>query len=294
MYKWKPVGLIAAGRMTDSALARHPALTREIEVVAAASLRLASRYANVLKTGRPGIAGALADCRLVVIHSPALELRGLLELMLRSGLNWRGRAVALLNDELDSGALDVLVRRHACVCATALAPTPENPLMVAEGEQAAIRAVRGWASAAEIRFVELRSGTKQMYAAGLTAAEALITPILDTALRSLRAAGLSTPEARRIVAHIVDSSIRGHHAHGRKTWPNPASPARRDAVRAQLAALETMDERLALFQRRCLEATLELYGQPFEWLEESCAFDSGVSERLPRIHTSALSTSGSG
>gem|GEM_PF-3558798 len=280
------MGLIASGRMTDTALARHAGLARGIGVVAAASLKLASRYANVLKAGRPCPVAGLAKCELVVIQASAPDLPAVLDLLLESGMAWRGRAVALLNEDLDPAALQPLHGKRASVCSAALTPGPVKPVMVVEGDRHAVQAVREWASAAQIRCLELRAGTKQMYAAGLTAAATLITPVLEGALRSLRAAGLSMPEARRILAYVVDSSLRAHNAHGRKAWPNPALPARREAVKAQLASLASVDAKLAGFQKRCMEAALQLYGQPMEWLAEAPSSDSGVAKRLSRIHLS--------
>jgi len=287
MNRPRPLGLIASGRMADTALTRHAGLARQVGIVTAANLRLASRYANVLKAGRPGPVADLAKCELVVIQSPAQDLPAVVDLLLNSGITWRGRAVALLSEDLEPGVLRALHERRASVCAAALTPGPDKPVMVAEGGVHAVRAVRGWAAAAQIRCIELKAGTKQMYAAGLTAAGALITPVLEGALRSLRAAGLSVPESRRILAYVVDSSLRAHHAHGRKTWPNPASPARREAVKAQLASLALLDAKLARFQQRCMEAALELYGQPVDWLGETPAKETSVAKRLSRIHLSA-------
>jgi hypothetical protein len=283
MTKRKPVGVIASGRLTDSALARIPALCRQIGPVAAGSLRLASRYANALKTGHAARAGELGGCRLVVIQSAAEGLGRTIRQMLASEVDWQGRPVVLLNDELDVTALAELREHGATVCAAALAPSSGAPVLLAEGDASAVRAVREWATGAQVRCVELNAGTKLMYGAGLTAANVLITPVLDAALSCFRAAGLGLPDARRILTQAVDSSMRSHQAHGRKTWPNPAAPARRSAVRAQLGALAGMDGRLETFQRQSLKACLGLYAQPAEWLGEESDYISGDPGSKPGI-----------
>lgn len=273
MTRQRPVGLIASGRMVESALTRAPGLCEGLGPVVASSLRLASRYANALKAGRAARLEELEECGLVAIQAPAEKLPQVLGMLRAGRMEWRGRTAALLNDDLDVAALGELRARGAAVCAAAVAPGPGTPVMVAEGDAEAVRAVREWGREAKIRLVELNEGTKLMYGAALTSANALILPVLEAAQRSLRGAGLSLPDARRIVAHLAMGAVRAHGAHGRKAWRNPGLPGRRAAVRAQLAALEGLDGRLAAFQVKGLKAALELFGQPEEWLGEENGAD---------------------
>lgn len=271
MTRQKPVGLIASGRMVDTALMRAPGLCAGLGPVVAQNLRLASRYANTLKTGHAARVEELKECGLVAVQAPSDHLERVLGQMLESRVKWRGRAVALLSDELDVGALADLKARGAAVCAAALAPGPGVPLMVADGDAEAVKAVREWGRQAKVRLVELNEGTKLMYGAALTSANTLILPVLEAAQRSLRGAGLSLADARRIVVHLAASAVRAHRAHGRKAWRNPGLPGRRAGVKAQLEALEGLDGRLAAFQASGLRAALDLFGQPGDWLEEEKA-----------------------
>ncbi len=273
MTRQKQVGLIASGRMVDTALARAPGLCAGLGPVVASSLRLASRYANTLKAGYAARVEELKDCELVAIQAPAEHLPRVMRMLLESGVEWRGKVVALLSDELDVGALEELKAREAVVCAAAVAPGPGAPVVVAEGDAGAVRAVKEWGREAKVRLVELNEGTKLMYGAALTSANTLILPVLEAAQRSLRGAGLSLPDARRIVAHLAAGAVRAHRAHGRKAWRNPGLPGRRAAVRAQLAALAELDGRLAAFQVSGLKAALGLFGQPEEWLGEEKRVD---------------------
>lgn len=268
MSRRKPVGLIASGRLIDTALVRIPALARAVGPVAAASLRLASRYANALKAGHAAGLEDMEHCRLIAVQSPAEDLELVTGLMLGSGLEWRGRVVVLLNDEVEVTALEPLRARHAAVCTAAVAPGAGVPLIVVEGDAAAVRAFREWAEGAQVRCVRLNAGMKPVYGAGLTAAGVLITPTLEAAQKNLRAAGLGQADARRILAHLVESAVRSHEAHGRKAWPNPAASGRRSAVKAQLAALKRLDPQLAGYQAGILRSAMGFFGQPQGWLDE--------------------------
>jgi predicted short-subunit dehydrogenase-like oxidoreductase (DUF2520 family) len=249
----------------------------------ASSLRLASRYANALKAGRAARVEELAECGMVLIQAPAEKAPEMLGLLLGVE-DWRGKVVVLLSEDLDVAALEAMKARGAAVCAAALAPGPGTPVLVAEGDAAAVRAVREWGRAAKIRLVELNEGTKLMYGAALTSANTLILPVLEAAQRSLRGAGLSLPDARRIVAYLAAGAVRAHKAHGRKAWRNPGLPGRRAAVRAQLAALEGLDGRLAKFQASGLRAALGLFGQPGEWLGDDKRVESGDAKAAGGIY----------
>lgn len=275
MTRQKQVGLIASGRMVDSALTRAPGLCAGLGPVVASSLRLASRYANKLKAGRAARVDEMEQCGMVLIQAPAEKLPRVLGMLLHAVRDWRGKVVVLLSEDLDVAALEAVRAQGAAVCAAALAPGPGTPVLVAEGDAAAVRAVREWGRTAKIRLVELNEGTKLMYGAALTSANTLILPVLEAAQRSLRGAGLSLPDARRIVAYLAAGAVRAHKAHGRKAWRNPGLPGRRAAVRAQLAALEGLDGRLAKFQASGLRAALGLFGQPGEWLGEEKRMEPG-------------------
>ncbi len=283
MSSRKPVGLIVSGRLAESALVRLPGLCREFGPVAAASLRLASRYANTLKFGQPGSVSDFDHCRLVAIQSPADDMRGVIRLLRNADVDWNGRPVVLLNDDLDASALADLRHKGALACAAALAPGPGTPLVLAEGDAKAVKAVREWAQRAQARCVELNAGTKLTYGAGVTAASSLFTPILEAALRSFRAAGLGLADSRRILAYLAGAAVRSHHAHGRKGWVNPALPARQQAIRTQLTALAALDPALARFQVDVLRSSLRLLGQPEEWLDALAREESGDREPRRRI-----------
>lgn len=266
MNKPLPVGLIASGRMNESLLTRFPLLTRELGPVVASSLRLASRYANALRAGRPADSRELGQCRLILIQTPVAELPSIVTLLLQAPVTWKSKVVALLDDDLDATALRPLRERRAAVGTVTQAPADERGRLLLEGDEAAVRLLSSWARQARLPCTALKPRAKALYGAGIMAAGTLLTPVLDCALHSLRAAGLTQVQARHLLGLVVEVAVRDQRACGRKSWLSPGAPARRSAVTSQLLALEREDPALAVFYRRSLVAALDYFGQDHDWL----------------------------
>jgi hypothetical protein len=261
MSQWKPLGLIASGRMRDSLLLRRPALCRFLGPVAAADARLASRYANTLRAGQPARPAELRSCGLILVQAGPADLGRVLPL-LRAAAPSRDSCLALLSAELDSSALEEFRAAGARVCSVAAAPAAARDLVVLEGDAAAIRRARPWLEEAHLRCLELKPRTKPLFLLGLQAVSGLLPPLLDAAMRSLRAAGLPAAEARRMLRFLAESAVRSFVAHGRKGWENPAAPARLPVLERQLEAAMAQSPPLVAFQQALLRAVAEFYGQP--------------------------------
>jgi hypothetical protein len=257
MSKLKLVGLIATGRMVESPLMRYPELAAGLGPVVAESKRVASRYANALRVGHAAEREELSQCKLVLIQAPRGAVDwAVRELMAVEGSR-RSHAVVWLNQGLGVRALAPLRERRAMVAAAGFAPTRVKPMLVVEGDAGAVRAVREWARPGRLRCVELPAGGAAMYQAGLILAGSLVSPVVDAALRSFRAAGFGMPESKRMLDEVVDEALRDYQAHGRKKWVNPG------VERGQDCLMEA-DAALARYYRRMLRSTLEYYGQPVD------------------------------
>lgn len=264
MKKSKRVGLLAAGRMTESPLSRFPQLVRAIGPIVAGNRRLASRYANVLRSGWAAEPEELSNCRMVVVQAKPAEWDALSPRL--PGLQC---PVALLDEELAAAIQEHLQAGGVAVCSVAVSPVAARPLLLVDGDPAAVRAMRAWASGGGVRCVELKPRGKANYGAGIVTVSALVTPLVDAATRSLRASGLSQMDARQIVNHVLQNALRSYDAHGRKGWPNPSALTRRGAVAEQFEGLAGGDAALQRLYSRVLSACLEYYGQEAEWLNES-------------------------
>ena len=267
MSKPKPLGLIASGRMVESPLLRFPLLARPLGPIVASSKRVASRYANALRAGHAAEVAELDDCRFILLQVAREDFDCTLERMLACSVDWHGRTVVLLDGERDTRVLERLKERGAATCSAGMAPPVDRPSMVVEGDEAACGLVRSWIETAHIHVIELKAGAKPLFAAGVNAGAALVTPVMDMALHSLREAGLGGAEAWRVLGYVVDSAIREHQAHGRKAWSRPGAAERKAQLEDQLATLKALDAGLAEFYRASWKAALELFGEPVEWLD---------------------------
>lgn len=268
MNALKPMGLLASGRMIDSTLLRVPHLGPAFGPIVAGSKRLASRYANTLRFGHPaGGIDALAPCRLIWLQVPAHELGDLQLALLRSNLDWKGKTVVLLDPDLDCSALGPLATSGAAVASLTHVPLRQELTLLAEGDPHALRTLRPLWKNSGARILELKPGLKQVYTAGILAADTLTATVVDSALACLRSAGLDPATARRLAGTLVESSIRDHLAHGRKSWISPASGPRREITIRQIEALSRTCPEVASYLRSLLGATLKWYEQPTDWLD---------------------------
>lgn len=280
MTSWKPLGLIAAGRMSNSLLLRRPALSRHIGPVVAQDRRLATRYANSLRAGSAARVEDLRACGLVLIHAAGGSLDRVLPL-LRAQETWKGSHFALLSPDLGSAALSELRQAGARVCAAAQAPARSRDLVVVEGDARAVKLTRQWLAEGRMRCLELAPGRMTLFHLGLLASRGLLAPLLDAALMSLRASGLSAAESRRLLFEAADFSLRAFAARGRKALEDPAAPGRALLLELALEQAGRSNPRLARFFTDLLEAVDALYAPP---PEPESPQDSRFPTRAAGIH----------
>ncbi|MEJ5367041.1 MAG: hypothetical protein WHT08_01900 [Bryobacteraceae bacterium] len=245
--------------MTDSLLLRRPALSRHLGPVVAASRRLASRYANSLRAGSPGEVEELRSCGLILVQPGGEGADRVLDLLRRSA-PWKGSHFALLSAESDSSALGELREGGALVCSVAAIPSRARDVVILEGDRRAVRRARQWLAEARLRCLELSPGGKPLVLLGLLTASSLLTPLLDSALMTLRAAGIGSREARRLLHDAAEAAVRAFLARGRQSWENPGAPRRAElAVRCFENAIRAVPA-LAEFQKEIFEAVQRHYG----------------------------------
>ncbi len=259
MSPWKPLGLIASGRMTDSLLLRRPALTRHLGPVVAANRRMASRYSNSLRAGAPGGPEELRACGLILVQPGGEAMERVLE-MLRPGAPWKGSHFVLLGTDEEASALEELRQDGALACSVAAVPSRARDVVIAEGDRRAVRRARQWLAEGHVRCLELAPGGKPLALLGIQTAGKLLTPLLDSALMTLRAAGVGSRDARRLLHEAADAAVRAFLARGRQGWENPCTPHRAALTFRRLEAARLAVPELAAFQAEIYQAVHRHYG----------------------------------
>src|ERR1700730_10677150 len=104
MKKPPPVALLCAGNLTDSASTRFRGLAASLGPVKSSSLRLASRFANILRAGH-----AVADyetfreCPILLVAVPDAAAADTIRDLSCADLDWTRASVVLCSTALESG-----------------------------------------------------------------------------------------------------------------------------------------------------------------------------------------------
>lgn len=265
--KQRRIGLVGAGSLSRSFIARLPALHERLGPVLAPSYRLASRLVNTLRAGRPvEHYDELEEAQLVLVAVPDANLPQVIA-DLASGLeDWGERAVLLCDSCEDCVILRELAGRGAATAS--LTPVPGlKDRYVVEGDRRAIREAKGLFQGGPALVWEMPCGRKSVFLAALTFASGLLLPVADAAARCLRATGLPAPACNSLAEQLLDRALRAYLHGGRKAWGGVLAEADATQIARELAALETADPGLARAYRQLARFALEWFEKDTGWFE---------------------------
>jgi hypothetical protein len=241
--KPRRAGLVCAGGVTQSFVARLPALLSTLGPLKATSYRVARRIANTLHAGRAvENYSALAACHAIWIVAPEAALdRIAAELP-------PGIPVIVCDTSRDSS------RVPAARAATLHALPADERTLVAEGHADAIRYLRRVAAADRRKLIEIPTASKPLFLAGVNLATHIALPWIAAAVESLRAAGFSRSQATRFVEELGGRTLRSYAKAGLKAWSPIAKSELRRALDVNLA-----DRRLADLYRGGIVRALQFF-----------------------------------
>jgi predicted short-subunit dehydrogenase-like oxidoreductase (DUF2520 family) len=257
MKKPQPVALICAGKLTDGALMRFRGLPERLGPVMSTSLRLASRVVNTLRAGYPaGGYDAFEDCDLILLSVPDAATFGFVRELAAAGSDWTrkdwSRKFAILCSGLmESGVLAPLAALGAQTASICEIAGFDGRLFLAEGERAAITAVRPLLAGRDVKVVSVPGRHKAFYLAAAACTGPLLTSLLTCADECLRLSGLGASEASGILQAQALRTTRAFLNAGRKTFQDPADLA------WQIAALRERKPAIGEF----FEETVRLAGR---------------------------------
>jgi hypothetical protein len=236
--KARRAGLVCAGGVTQSFVARMPALLASIGPLKATSYRVARRISNSLHAGRAVESySALAACRAIWIVAPE-------------------SAIDKIAAELPPGipAIVCNTSRVFARAATVHAIPPDEQTLVAEGDADAIRYLRRVAAADRRKLIEIPTASKPLFLAGVNLATHIALPWIAAAVESLRAAGFSRIQATRLVEELGGRTLRSYAKAGAKAWSPAAEAELRRAMDANLP-----DPRLSEVYRHGIRRALQFF-----------------------------------
>lgn len=213
---------MAAGRMTESWIARAEFLKAQVRYIYSLDVRFATRWSRSLKTGSPAEAWTgLDECEALFICVPDDRLDDVLHSLRRSLWQGRNRPVVLCDSSLDSSGLRLLEPFQVSAASLNWLDGFEDRRFVAEGAPAAMKYLRRLFQGSQAKLHEVPTESRDLFLAALDLAH-LTFPLLAAAYEGLRRAQVSAEQALLITERIALRNSRGFAKAGKKAWLGPA------------------------------------------------------------------------
>jgi hypothetical protein len=255
----KTAGLVGAGGVNQSFVARMPALLERLGPVKGSSLRVSRRIANGFRAGS-GVSdyAALQGCELIWMfgHESALdhviaELAGAVCL--------EGKMVVLCEVMRDSLGPSPLRTARARVATLNCIPESGERTFVSEGHPAVVTELRKLLALDGKKLIELRPAAKILYLSGVHLGAHLLMPWIAGAVESFRAAGFSRSEAVQTVQALGARALRAYAKAGAKAWNRAAAESLRRVIEADIETIRLTDHRLAALHTAGTERLLQSF-----------------------------------
>jgi len=239
------IGLVCTGSVNQSFLARTPALLSRLGPIKASSFRVARQISRSLRAGQAASHySALEPCPMVWFAVPETALpRTLNDFVIQAPIH--KTMVVLCDSEKDSSAAAALTRKGARVASLNAIPESRERLFVVEGHAETVRAIRRLMEEDGRKLIELGSGAKPLYFAGVRFAAPLLLPWIAAAVEGLRAAGLSRAEAASVGEHIGMRTLRRYAKAGVRSWNTQTAARLRHVLENDMEAVRGRDAKLA-------------------------------------------------
>jgi hypothetical protein len=253
------MGIIGAGGVNQTFLARMPELLARMGPVKAASLRVARRIANSLRAGRAVVHySSLEPCDIIWIAVPDAGLDRVLRDLV-SAIPLTGKIAVLCGSSRDSFWPSPLLAGGARVVTLNCVEESQERLFVAEGDPSAMRELRRIIAAEKRQLIELRAASKALYFSGVHLATHLLLPWIAASVESLRDAGLSRVEATRLANALGARSLRSYAKAGPKAWSPAAGDQLRLTIARDIDTIRGVDPQLAALYADGVEQALRYF-----------------------------------
>lgn len=258
----KTVGLVGAGGVNQSFLARMPALLGRLGPIKGHTLRVSRRIANALRAGfAVRDYRELQSCEFIWIFAPEEALdRAAADLAAEVAV--KGKMVVLCDVLRDSLRPCPLRTAGARLATINCVPELDERVFVAEGHPAVIAALRKQLAGEGRRLIEFRRGAKTLYLSGTHMGAHLLMPWIAGAVESFRAAGFSRSDATRVVQALGARALRGYEKAGQRSWSQTDADRLYQAIEADMDAIRLTDHRLAALYTDNAERLLRLFSNP--------------------------------
>lgn len=212
------VGLVGAGGINESFVARMPELLKCLGPVKGSSLGVSRRITNRLRAGVAASHYAeLQACGFIWIVAPESTLDQIGADLVEK-IAMPGKMVVLCDVMQDSLRRNPIRMAGARIATLNCVPESEEQLFVAEGHPLVIRELKKLLAFDCRRLIELRPAKKTLYLSGIHIMEHLLTPWIIGAVESFVASGFPRSQAARLVHALGNETLRAVGSIGARAW----------------------------------------------------------------------------
>jgi hypothetical protein len=224
----EPMGLVAAGVVRQSFVARLPALLARLGPVSGSSYSTARRAVKSLRAGfAVSHYSALEMCPAIWIAAPESGLdRMVRDLAAQTPIH---RTTVVLCGSMRDSLWPVALRAAGARVASLNAIEESQELaFIAEGHPDAVRSIRKLLAEDGRKLIQISAAAKGLYFAGIRMARDLLLAPVAASVECLRSAGFSRAEAVSVVQALGTRALSVYAKTGRK-------PARSETISKPLA-----------------------------------------------------------
>ena len=186
----------------------------------------------------------------------------------RLAVDWHDKAVMLFGSGLASSDMQELAAKGAAVGTVEKMEGFAGNRFAVEGHRSAVREMRKFLKAAGATALQLNTGKKPLYAAGLAFAGTLFTPLVEAAVDCLRKSGISSQDAVEFAEACFLHTLRAYVKAGKQGWQGPVAKRDIEAVRRLMFALGEDNPLLVSYFAQTARMALDVFGKDKDWLDE--------------------------
>jgi predicted short-subunit dehydrogenase-like oxidoreductase (DUF2520 family) len=246
MKKQLPLGLVVEGNVTSSAVLRLPGMAQQLGPIKSTGLQVARRISNFLRAGYAvSEYTELQRADIVLLKLPDSSVARVVRDLCNAEMVFDNVSFVLCESWLPTETLEPLKAYGASIASLLSAPEGNDPCFVVEGQVSTVRQVRRVLERGGARTIELRPGSKRLFFAAKVLITAIPVPLLQTAQRALRDAGVSGNHLSSLLEEMVREMFGSFAKGARVAWGGPLNECAPETAATHLQRLSAEDPELS-------------------------------------------------